>query len=79
MMGRQKTLAGVYGLARQQTRLASHEDETPCLSLMAFSVRENEKLSTLWTQLSWMPQPRMMTLKTMEEREFHLKGKIKCA
>lgn len=34
--------------------------------------RENKKLSTLCTQLSWSHNRRIMTLKTVEEREFYL-------
>ncbi len=34
--------------------------------------RENEKLYTLCTQLSWSHNRRIMTLKTAEEREFYL-------
>ena len=33
---------------------------------------ENQKLSTLWSQLSWSHNRRIMTLKTDEEREFYL-------
>ena len=33
---------------------------------------ENPKLSTLWSQLSWSHNRRIMTLKTDEEREFYL-------
>ena len=32
----------------------------------------SQKLSTLWTQLSWSHHRRIMTLKTEEEREFYL-------
>lgn len=35
--------------------------------------RDCPKLSTLWTQLSWSHNRRIMTLKTIEEREFYLK------
>ncbi len=33
---------------------------------------EEKILSTLWTQLSWSHNRRIMTLKTEEEREFYL-------
>ncbi|OEU62944.1 MAG: hypothetical protein BA867_13105 [Desulfobacterales bacterium S5133MH16] len=34
--------------------------------------QEHQKLSTLWTQLSWSHNRRIMSLKTSEEREFYL-------
>ncbi len=34
--------------------------------------RDQPKLSTLWTQLSWSHNRRIMTLKTLQEREFYL-------
>ncbi len=33
--------------------------------------KENEKLSTLWAELSWSHNRRIMSLKTSEEREFY--------
>ena len=35
--------------------------------------QEHQKLSTLWTQLSWSHNRRIMSLKTAEEREFYLR------
>ncbi len=35
--------------------------------------KENEKLSTLWTELSWSHNRLIMSLKTPEEREFYIK------
>ena len=36
--------------------------------------QEHQKLSTLWTQLSWSHNRRIMSLKTSEEREFYLEA-----
>ena len=34
--------------------------------------QQNEKLATLWRELSWSHNRRIMSLKTSEEREFYL-------
>jgi len=37
----------------------------------------SEKLATLWRQISWSHNRRIMTLKTSEERKFYLKLCVK--
>ena len=36
--------------------------------------KENEKLATLWREIPWSHNRRIMTIKTLEEREFYLEA-----
>ncbi len=36
--------------------------------------QQNEKLATLWREIPWSHNRRIMTIKTLEEREFYLEA-----